>query len=60
MESTNTYYSPDGNPEVWAEKPAGYLTVEEWRAAHPELEPEPYTPTPEEVIAELPPLTWPV
>lgn len=27
-----TYYSPSGNPEVWNEKPAGYLTPEEWDA----------------------------
>jgi len=38
-----TYFSPDGNPEVWAEKPEGYFTPEEWAAAHPEPEPEPPT-----------------
>lgn len=49
MENTNIYYSPDGNPEVWAEKPTGYFSVEEWQAAHPAPEPEP--PTPEEKAA---------
>ena len=48
---THTYYSPGGNPEVWAERPAGYFTVEEWQAAHPAPEPEPYLPTPEERLA---------
>lgn len=24
------YYSPDGNPEVWKEKPSGYFTEAEW------------------------------
>ena len=28
-----TFYSPDGNPEIWDEKPASYITVEEWEAA---------------------------
>ena len=45
---SNTYYSPDGNPEIWMEKPEGYFTPEEWQAAHPAPEPEPYIPTPEE------------
>lgn len=38
-----TYYSPSGNPEVWAEKPAGYMTPEEWQTAHPAPEPTPLT-----------------
>ena len=51
MENSNIYYSPDGNPEVWAEKPAGYFTVEEWTREHPAPVPEPYVPTPEEQLA---------
>ncbi len=31
-----SYYSPEGNLELWSEKPDGYLTVEEWSAIHPE------------------------
>ena len=27
-----TFISPDGNPEVWLEKPEGYFTQEEWDA----------------------------
>lgn len=34
-----TFYSPDGNPEVWQAKPQGYFTPEEWAAAHPAPEP---------------------
>lgn len=30
-----TFYSPTGNPEIWAQKPKGYYTPEEWFAAHP-------------------------
>ena len=45
---SNTYYSPDGNPEIWETKPDGYFTPQEWRAAHPAPEPEP--PTPEEQL----------
>lgn len=30
-----TYYSKSGNPEVWNEKPEGYLTLEEWRELNP-------------------------
>lgn len=30
-----TYYSKSGNPEVWDQKPEGYLTVEEWRELNP-------------------------
>lgn len=37
------FYSPKGNPEIWAERPAGYLTPEEWSAAHPASEPVPPT-----------------
>ena len=44
------YYSPEGNPEVWDEKPEGYLTPEEWAELHP---PVPYVPTREELIANL-------
>jgi hypothetical protein len=44
------YYSPEGNLEVWEEKPNGYYTVEEWEALHP---PTPYVPTVEEQLAEL-------
>lgn len=29
------FYSPDGNPEIWNERPEGYLTPEEWAAEHP-------------------------
>ena len=45
---SNTFYSPDGNAEIWDKKPKGYFTPEEWAAAHPAPEPEPYVPTPEE------------
>ena len=51
MENNNVFYSPDGNLEVWAERPAGYFTVAEWQDAHPEPEPAPYVPTPEEQLA---------
>ena len=48
------YYSPNGNLEVWAEKPEGYLTEDEWREKHP---PEHIEPSDEEKrafrIAEL-------
>ena len=49
---TKTYYSPDGNPEVWEEgkQPEGYLTEEEWQELHP---PVPYVPTKEEQLANL-------
>lgn len=39
-----TFYSPDGNPEVWEIKPDGYFTPEEWAALHP-----PPAPTLEEL-----------
>lgn len=45
------YYSPDGNIEVWAEKPERYYTVEEWQELHPA--PTPPEPTTEEKLAEL-------
>ena len=44
------YYSPDGNYEVWDEKPHGYYTEEEWAELHP---PTPYVPTKEEKLAAL-------
>ena len=34
-----TFYSPDGNAEVWQAKPDGYYTPEEWAALHPPPEP---------------------
>ena len=34
-----TFYSPDGNPEVWASKPDSYFTSEEWVALHPAPKP---------------------
>lgn len=45
------YYSPDGNIEVWEEKPQGYYTVEEWEEMHPA--PAPPEPTTEEKIEAL-------
>jgi hypothetical protein len=45
------YYSPEGNIEVWNEKPEGYYTVEEWQELHPA--PEPPEPTTEERLAQL-------
>ena len=47
-----TYYSPDGNPEVWIEgtQPEGYLTEEEWQELHPYIPP---VPTKEEQLAAL-------
>lgn len=30
-----TFISPDGNPEVWEEKPEGYFTQDEWIKLHP-------------------------
>lgn len=46
-----TYYSPDGNPEVWDKKPEGYFTPEEWAELHPTPPPPP--PTRDEQIAAL-------
>jgi hypothetical protein len=45
------YYSPDGNIEVWEEKPNGYYTVEEWQELHPA--PAPPEPTTEEKLEAL-------
>ena len=45
------YYSPQGNIEVWEDKPQGYFTVEEWQKMHPA--PEPPEPTKEEKLAAL-------
>lgn len=45
------YYSPSGNYEVWAEKPEGYYTIEEWAEMHPT--PPPPESTTEEKLAEL-------
>lgn len=44
------FYSPTGNIEVWATKPDGYFTEEEWAELHP---PIPYIPTKEEKLAAL-------
>lgn len=30
-----TFYSPDGNPEVWEIQPEGYFTEDEWFEANP-------------------------
>ena len=35
------YYSPEGNFEVWNEKPDGYCTPEEWAEMHPAPPAEP-------------------
>ena len=48
---SNKYYSPDGNLEVWDEKPEGYFTEEEWQELHPA--PEPPEPTVDEKLAML-------
>ena len=45
------FLSPDGNPEIWAQKPDGYFTPEEWAAAHPA--PAPVTPTEVELFQQL-------
>ena len=45
-----TFFSPNGNPEVWAEKPDGYYTPEEWEALHPT--PTPPEPTLDELKAQ--------
>lgn len=45
------FYSPEGNPEVWEQKPDGYFTSEEWAAAHPA--PAPVTPTEVELFQQL-------
>lgn len=54
MKDKRVYREPDGNPLIYninAEKPDGYFTEEEWQAAHPTPEPEPYVPTPDEQLA---------
>ena len=38
------YYSPDGNAEMWDEKPDGYMTEDEWEKHN--------TPTEEEMAAQ--------
>ena len=51
-----TYYSPDGNPEVWeveAEKPEGYLSEADWLKAHPRTAPEPSKEALEEYVATI-------
>ena len=45
------YYSPQGNIEVWEDKPSGYFTIEEWQELHPA--PLPPEPTTEEKLAQL-------
>ena len=45
------YYSPQGNLEVWEQKPNGYYTVEEWQKMHPT--PQPPSPTKNEQITIL-------
>ena len=45
------FYSPEGNPEMWAQKPDGYLTPDEWAAAHPA--PAPVPPTDAEFFKRL-------
>lgn len=42
-----TFFSSNGNSEIWAERPAGYFTPEEWQAKHPA--PHPATPTQDEL-----------
>ena len=44
------FYSPNGNPEVWDEKPNNYFTEEEWLELHPQ---EAYVPTTEEQLNNL-------
>jgi hypothetical protein len=44
------YYSPNGNYEVWDEKPQGYYTEEEWAEMHPEPI---HVPSKEELLAQL-------
>lgn len=29
-----TFFSPDGNPEIWRDCPSGYMTPEAWATAH--------------------------
>jgi len=44
-----TFISPAGNPEVWDERPAGYVAPEEWDYSPPP-QPEPDPPTPIEAL----------
>ena len=47
------FISPDGNREVWEEKPYGYYTEEEWWEENPEEKPEPpHIKTEEEIWKE--------
>lgn len=43
-----TYISPAGNPEVWDNKPNGYMTESEWQVAQP----APPAPTLEEALTQ--------
>lgn len=45
------FYSPEDNPEIWAQKPDGYLTPDEWNKAHPA--PAPVPPTEAELFQRL-------
>ena len=36
-----TFFSPSGNPEIWDDKPEGYLTQDEWDSLHPAPVPAP-------------------
>ena len=44
-----TFFSPEGNPEIWGTKPEGYFTPEEWAEMHPVPEPvpQPFHPGPD-------------
>jgi hypothetical protein len=44
-----TFISPNGNPEIWADRPHGYFTPEEWAVAHPA--PLPPAPSADELAA---------
>ena len=44
---SNVFFSPEGNPEVWEEKPEAYFTPEEWAEMHPAPPPPPFTPGPD-------------
>lgn len=50
--------SPGGNPEVWPSgsesdlRAKGYVTQEEWAEAHPRPDPEPVTPTRDDLSLE--------
>lgn len=46
-----TFFSPAGNPEIWAQKPDGYLMPEEWDKAYPA--PVPVPPTEAELFQML-------